>query len=229
MGKCISFLNHFLPSWLCHSQSFLKLPPLFLLFIVGRVFIFLHMKFTGDRKKDCSPSSNLLCIQQLAREKTAAGRQRLTASRPAARDVYRGKCQDSQLPWKGLLLRADLPWDMGIRAENTAQLPALFWWVKAIPGVPTYVWITKSDLTHYLDQYQQGGSWAGLWIWEKEKAMRPGSTALLSSWPLARRHLTYSSIPPFILLSGFLSAKVRMPPWTCGPGWLSLGHGPGWN
>lgn len=190
MGKCVSFLNNFLPLWLCHHQSFLKLQPLFLLFIVGRVFIFLHIKFTGDRKKDSSPSSNLFCSQRLTRNKTAAGRQKLPASLPDACNVYGGKCPDSQLPWKGLLLRANLPWKMGNCAENTAQLPALLLWVKAIPGVPTYVWIVKSDLNPYLDRQQQGGSCAGVRIWGEEKATWPGSPALLSSWPLARKHLT---------------------------------------
>lgn len=79
---------------------------------------------------------------------------------------------------------------MGTHAEKTAQLLALFLWVSVIPGVPTCMWVIKADLTHYLDGYQQGGSYAGSWNRGQEKAIGPGSTSLLCAWPLARKHLT---------------------------------------
>lgn len=57
-----------------------------------------HSKFTGDWKKDCLPSSNPFCVQQLAGKQRAVGRQKHTATLPDACSVYRGKCQNSQLP-----------------------------------------------------------------------------------------------------------------------------------
>lgn len=70
-----------------------------LLIIVDRVFISLLSKFTGDRKKDCLPSSNPRCIQQLAGEQGAAGRQQLTVTLPDACLVDREKRhKNSQLP-----------------------------------------------------------------------------------------------------------------------------------
>lgn len=97
MGKCVSFLNKFLPL-LTLPQPELRPQPLCLLFILGRVFISPGSKFTGDQKNKCLPSSNPLCVQQLVGEERAAGRQKLTATLPDAGDVYRRKCQNSQLP-----------------------------------------------------------------------------------------------------------------------------------
>lgn len=74
---------------------FVKLQPLCLLITVGRVFIFLHNKLTGDQKKDCLPSFKVLCVQG------AAGRQKLAVTLPDDRRVYGGKCQDSPLPSEG--------------------------------------------------------------------------------------------------------------------------------
>lgn len=110
-------------------------------------------------------TANPLCIQQLAGEERAAGRQTLPATLPDACDVRGGKYQISQLPWKGLLLRISLPWEMGKHTENTVMLSVFFLWVKIISSVTTYVWIIKSDLTSYLDPYQ-GVSDTSFWtLW----------------------------------------------------------------
>lgn len=98
MGKHVSCLKQILATvTLPQPEPFLKQPPLCLLIIVGRVFISLCCNFTGDWKKDCLPSSNPLCTQQLVGEWKAAGRQKLIVTLPDACHVYRGKCQKSQL------------------------------------------------------------------------------------------------------------------------------------
>lgn len=81
-------------------------------------------------------------------------------------------------------------------------------WVKMISGTTKYAWIKKSDLTNYVDQYQQGSSWVGFCLLWQEKAMWPGLSCWGSGlWPGNR---PYHSIPLFTRL-----ARFRLQWWLC--------------